>query len=353
MQRLLINARFRGRPVTGVERFAMEVSARLAMSERIEVAEIAPRQPLGGLKGHLWEQFALPRHCNRSETLFSPCNTGPVTVENQLAVVHDAAVWDCPEGFSTTFRQVYQLLLPRLANRARLVATVSEFSRQRLARHLGIAEEKIIVLGNAVNPAFSPGECGDRSLEAPSFLCVGSMDPRKNVDRLIGSWLNLKSRGELPEGARLKFIGGTNHRNFAATTRRDDMSIQWLGRVDDGELIRQYRKASAFIYPSTYEGFGLPPLEAIACGCPVLLSKEASLPEVGGPGFEATNPDSKGAPIYFDPFSEEAIGRAIQTFLALGKNELEAMRARSLARSAQFTWEAVALRAEDAIRSIA
>lgn len=349
---LSINARFRSRPVTGVERFAHEVSSRLAKHPNFAVTEIAPVASLSGLKGHAWEQFVLPGRRDQNGVLFSPCNTGPIRVQNQLVVIHDAAVWDCPEGFSTSFRWVYQQLLPRLAKRAKAVATVSEFSRERLASHLGIPEEKIQVLGNAVSATFSPGDEVRSEPAVPSLLCVGSMDPRKNLDRLVRAWLDLKARGKLPEDAILQLVGGTNPRNFASFAQSNDTSIQWLGRIDDAELICHYRRASAFIYPSFYEGFGLPPLEAMACGCPILISHAASLPEVGGPAADMSDTNSSGAAIYFDPFSENAIGQAISGFFALDALSRDRLKKNALMRAGQFSWDAVADRAAERLQQI-
>jgi glycosyltransferase involved in cell wall biosynthesis len=349
---LSINARFRSRPVTGVERFAIEVSSRLAERPEFRVTEIAPKSPLAGLKGHAWEQFILTRRKDRNGVLFSPCNTGPIRVENQLVVIHDAAVWDCPEGFSNSFRQAYQQLLPRLAKRAKGVATVSEFSRKQLAPHLGIPEEKITILGNAVSDDFSPGDEEQSVPGVPSLLCVGSMDPRKNLDRLVKAWLDLKGGGKLPDEAVLNLVGGTNPRNFASFAQSSDTSIHWLGRVDDAELIRHYRRASGFIYPSFYEGFGLPPLEAMACGCPVLISHAASLPEVGGPAANATDPEATGAAIYFDPFSEDEIRNAISGFFALDAAALNRLQRNALKRAGQFSWDTVADRTAGRILQI-
>lgn len=349
---LSINARFRSRPVTGVERFAHEVSSLLAKHPDFSVTEIAPVSALSGLKGHAWEQFVLPGKRDQNGVLFSPCNTGSIRVENQLVVIHDAAVWDCPEGFSASFRLVYQQLLPRLAKRAKAIATVSEFSRKQLAPHLGIPEEKIHVLGNAVSSAFSPMDEVQSEPAVPSLLCVGSMDPRKNLDRLVRAWLDLKNRGELPEEAILQLVGGTNPRNFASFAQSNDTTIQWLGRVDDAELIRHYRRASGFIYPSFYEGFGLPPLEAMACGCPVLISHAASLPEVGGPAADLSAPDSSGAAIYFDPFSEKAICQAISGFFALDGGARDRLKKNALMRAGQFSWEAVADRTAGQLQQI-
>jgi glycosyltransferase involved in cell wall biosynthesis len=343
--KIRLNARFRGRSLTGVERFATEVGDRLAKRDGITIAETAPSHPLAGFKGHAWEQFVLPRSVGREEILFSPCNTGPLAVPRQLVVIHDAAVWDGPEGFSRSFRTVYQQLLPRLAKRAAVVATVSQFSRTRLAPVLGIPEDRILVLGNAVSEAFSPGESRSSQGDGLTLLCVGSMDPRKNLGRLLRAWMSLQRNGRLPAGAKLQLIGGANPRNFAGMERIEGSGIEWLGRVDDAELVRCYREADAFVYPSLYEGFGLPPLEAMACGCPVLLSRAASLPEVGGP-------ESEGAVRYFDPGSETEVASAIEGFLALDAGAREAMGQKALDRASRFTWESIAEKVAGAMASI-
>ncbi|MEM1442717.1 MAG: hypothetical protein AAGF67_10270, partial [Verrucomicrobiota bacterium] len=236
-----LNARFRTRPVTGVERFASEVSDRLAQSESISFEEIQPDKPLSGLKGHAWEQFALSRKIGKDSVLFSPCNTGPISVHRQLVVIHDAAVWDCPEGFSRSFRTLYQKLLPALGRKAAAIATVSEFSRDRLAEKLRLPEEKITVLGNAAGPEFSPGESSSDPVGPPTLLCVGSIDPRKNTTRLIEAWAAAGRRGVLPEGARLNIIGSARPSTFGHVELTQAPGIHWLGRVSDEELIEHYR----------------------------------------------------------------------------------------------------------------
>ncbi len=351
MTRVTVNARYLHRPVTGVERFAIEVERRLGRTGDIVLDRIAPEKPLAGLKGHAWEQVVLPRGVPRDSLLFSPCNTGPLAVGRQFVVIHDAAVWDFPEGFSATFRRLYQCLLPRLARRARLVGTVSEYSRKRLAPLLGLPEERLLVLGNAVGDQFTPGPVANEPAadDRVDLLCVGSLDPRKNLARLVRVWLDLKAAGRLPERAVLNLVGGANPRNFADFERAEDVSIHWHGRVTDEELVRHYQRADAFLFPSLYEGFGLPPLEAMACGCPVLLSRAASLPEVGGDEFQPDDADSRGAVLYFDPESETEIGAAILRFLALAPERKRRLRDNALARARQFSWDAIAGQIVEAI----
>ncbi len=337
---LAINARYKNRQITGVERFACEVEKELRTRCDLQVKEINPGRELSGMKGHAWEQFILPTKVDASEILFSPCNTGPVVVKNQLVVIHDAAVWDYAKGFSRSFGTVYRTLLPQLAKACRQVATVSEFSRLRLAGYLGMPEEKILVLGNAASPDFRPSNNQEKS-GPPRFFCVSSLDPRKNFKLLIQAWELLQARGALPEGTTLRIAGGANPRNFSAVEVGASPSVKWLGRISDEELIKEYQSATAFIFPSLYEGFGLPPLEAMACGTPVLLSDRASLPEVGGLAYDPSHPQSNGAVLYFTPTEIDSIASAIQQLLALSPQQIQQLSQNAAQRSQAFSWSVV------------
>lgn len=350
--KITVNARYKNRPLTGVERFACEVEKQLEKRNVIS-GEIDPGKELSGIKGHAWEQFVLPLEFSRqkdSGILFSPCNTGPVSVREQFVVIHDAAVWDYPEGFSKSFGTLYRNLLPRLAKNSRYVATVSEFSKTRLAEHLKLPEEKIIVLGNAASPDFRPAESQTKE-GAPRFFCVSSLDPRKNFTQLIKAWGILQQKGALPEGTTLRIAGGANPRNFSSVEFEESDSVKWLGRISDEDLIREYQLASAFIFPSLYEGFGLPPLEAMACGCPVLLSDRASLPEVGGPAYDADVAESNGAVIYFDPTDTDSIVSVIEKTLSLKSHQIDRLSANAIERSKQFSWQGLADRIINSIQN--
>ncbi|MEM9018723.1 MAG: glycosyltransferase family 1 protein, partial [Verrucomicrobiota bacterium] len=318
----------------------------------ISLDEIQPDKTLSGLKGHCWEQFSLPRELEKDTILFSPCNTGPLSVRKQLVVIHDAAVWDCPEGFSRSFRTLYQRLLPALGRKVAAIATVSEFSRNRLAEKLRLPAENIPVLGNAAGPEFCPSDTPVETKAPPTLLCVGSIDPRKNTGRLIEAWRAAEQRGALPEQARLNIIGSMRPSTFGHVELTDSPGIHWLGRVSDEELISHYRSATAFIFPSLYEGFGLPPLEAMACGCPVLLSHEASMPEVGGDEFKSQEPHSSGAAIYFDPNSSSEISNAIETVLNLDDQACARLRANAVRRASKFSWQDVAKRTQKVFETL-
>jgi len=224
-----------------------------------------------------------------------------------------------------------------------------------LAHHLKISGEKIHVLGNAAGPAFSPLDHPPEKDDTapPTLLCVASLDPRKNFHRLIEAWTHLTRSDRLPEGARLEIIGSTKPSNFSQFEIVVAPGIHWLGRVTDEDLIRHYRNATAFIFPSLYEGFGLPPIEAMACGCPVLLSRAASLPEVGGPAFEPDTPGtSSGAALYFDPQSIHEMAGCIEEMFVFDSKKRACLTKNAIARAAKFSWDTVADRTRKSIESL-
>jgi glycosyltransferase involved in cell wall biosynthesis len=345
---LVVNARFRKQQLTGVQRFAGEVINVLNDDARLEIDEALPSERFGsGLQAHAWEQFALPRSIGKS-VLFSPANTGPLAIKRQLVVIHDAAVWDQPDGFTSKFINFYQWLLPRLAKRCR-IATVSQFSRERLAHYLKIPVESIEVFGNAVASEFQPGQ-QTQDARDPFLLCVGSLDPRKNFQRLIQAWEVVCQRNFVDPETKLKIVGSCNPRTFQSLgVLQDNDRVEWTGRVSDADLIQLYQSAQGFVFPSLYEGFGIPPLEAMACGCPVAMSQETSLPEVGGKRFDLDQPGSTGSALYFDPLNVEEISRRIEQLLSLTEDQKQLLRKNAQCQAATFSWQAVGQNVGDAI----
>ncbi len=149
--KLAVNGRFQNQRTTGVQRYAHEITKRLSLQAEI----VAPRGWNSGVRGHIWEQTVLPQLA-RGALLWSPCNTGPLSVGRQVVTIHDCACFDHPEAFSRTFAAWYQWLLPRLARRARRVITVSRFSASRLADVCGVDVDQIEVIYNGVDARFRP-----------------------------------------------------------------------------------------------------------------------------------------------------------------------------------------------------
>lgn len=331
LDKIALNTRTLSAPLSGVQRYVQEISRRFP----VHFACLAPQKPAQGIRGHLWEQFILPFLC-RGQLLFSPGNTGPLFYRRQVVTIHDASTFDCADAFTGLFGRWYRWLLPRLARRALGVITVSHFSRDRLVATLGIAPEKIAVVYNGVTPppaTPSPGalEEARTRLNLPQrfLLFVGSRDPRKNVDRLVAAFEQLDE----PE-LHLVLAGGSNQQLFnAEQSGKTTARVQALGQVDEATLECLYHLAEGFVFPSLYEGFGLPPLEAMARGCPVICSDATCLPEVCGPAFEAG-----GACLYFSPLQTKSILSALQKFVALPVAERHRMTEAGRLHASQYHW---------------
>jgi glycosyltransferase involved in cell wall biosynthesis len=349
-EQFFINGKFCAQPTTGVQRYAQglvaALDARLASSasasrwtllvprgarapalQAIGVRALASPVP-GGL--HVWEQFALPR-ASRNGLLINLAGSSAAWAGRQAVVLHDAALFDHPQAYAWTFRRWYRWLFERLARRGAVLITVSEFSRQRLSLALGLARERFAVVpGGAdhlrpvrADPALLVRHGLDR---LPYLLAVGSANPTKNLAALVAAW-----RALARTDVRLVLVGGSNERVFAGTADRPAASgVIELGRVDDAALKALYARAKGLVFPSLYEGFGLPPLEAMDCGCPVAAARTASLPQVCG-----------DAALWFDPRSQDDMMTAMRRLLdepALG----EQLRQRGHARAALFRWDASA-----------
>jgi glycosyltransferase involved in cell wall biosynthesis len=327
---LVVNGRCLTLRPTGMERYAREVLARLPLSTTMAVS---PNRPLYGLRGYLWEQAMLPRHVSGRDLLWSPANSGPLRVKNQVVTIHDMAVFDHGEWFSSSVRLTYRCMLPLLAARARHVVTDSEFSKRRIVRHLKVAPEKVSVIYPGVTrPALRVDgtDAVPRSGSgAPYAIAYGGNNPRKNVARLIEAWRLLG--GRLPE-LRLKIYGGASSVFKGAAAAVSGTSVDILGYVPDAELTRLYKDASVLVYPSLYEGFGLPPLEAMAFGVPTVISDIAVFRET-----------YDGAAEFVDPYDPVDIARGVASVVTDG-----ALRARLVLASSHlvghYGWERTAER---------
>ncbi len=324
-----VNGRYAGKRLTGVQRYATELVRRL--DGRCRVLRTTASE---GVRGHGWEQAVLPLRC-RGTLLWSPCNTGPLGVRRQVVTVHDATFADTPECFSRPFAAWYRFLIPRLARRVRRVMTVSQFSRRRLAELTGLAEADIDVVYNGVDARFTPPTADAVAaarrrygLPGPYVLTLGSTEPRKNLSTLLRAWPRVA--GRRPD-LTLAVAGGGN-RIFAGTGIDPAAlaGVRLLGYVDDDHLPALYGGCEAFAFPSVYEGFGLPPLEAMACGAAVVCSDATALPEVVG-----------DAAVLVDPRDADAMADAIVRVtddLALRAD----LAVRGRARAARFGWDASA-----------
>jgi glycosyltransferase involved in cell wall biosynthesis len=319
--------------MTGVQRYTDELCKRL--DGKIE--RVSPGRPMHGPMGHLWEQVFLPRLA-AGRVLWSPANAGPISFERQVVTVHDIAVLDHPEWFGKRFAAWYRWLVPRLVRRVKKVVAVSEFTKRRLVDSLGIDASKIAVIPNGVDERFrqaSQVECCElrRRLPVPRsayVLSVGSLEPRKNLARLLEAWSRCVDH--IPPSVWLVISGvkgaGQVFRNSPAMSQA--RRVHFTGYVPERELPALYRGALTLVYPSVYEGFGLPALEAMASGVPPIVGDNTSLPEI-----------VSDAGLSIDPHSVDAIADA--TIRIVNDVDLrEELSRRSLERSRLFDWNKTA-----------
>lgn len=323
-----VNLRTLGYHITGVQRYLLSLLPHLPA----ELGSVKPRRPLQGIKGHVWEQFYLPTQL-KNRLLWSPGNTGPLGVTCQVVTVHDAAPLDHPEWFERKFMLWYSALLPRLIRKVRAVITVSHFSKERIVQRTGVEPDRVHVIWNGVDARFRPVDLQNvkatirkLGLTEPYILFVGSIEPRKNLKLLLDTWALGKFGG-----ATLAVAGATGHlfKQFQLDSLPE--GVRLLGRVHDDLLPALYSGAAGFVYGSIYEGFGFPPLESLACGCPVAVSDIPAHREVCGP-----------AALYFDPYSSHDLSRQLEILLRLSRAERASRAKQGLKRAAQFRWETAA-----------
>jgi glycosyltransferase involved in cell wall biosynthesis len=316
-----------------MQRYAMEIASRFG-----DLADtVRPAVPLTGMAGHFWEQVRLPPAA-RGRVLWSPNNTGPIATYRQVCTFHDLIPLDNPEWFSPRFSAWYGWLMPRLARQVAHIIAVSEFTRHRIVERFGVRPGKVTVIPNGVDERFSvrPAEevaAARQTIGVPEghyFLFVGSLEPRKNLSRLLKAWE--KAHRRLPDDTWLVVAGAKGRSQVFTGVALEQLPprVHLTGYVSDEDLPALYSGALAVVYPSLYEGFGLPPLEAMACGTPVVTSNRSALPEVVG-----------DAGVLVDPYDTDAIAQALAE--ALENTGLrEELSRRGLERARRFTWPQVA-----------
>jgi len=326
---IYLNGRFKSHRVTGLQRYAQEVSARLA--SQLQVCQ--PAAKLRGWRGHLWEQTVLPLQ-SRSGLLWSPCASGPLLATNHVVTLHDIFPLESPQWYSQAFVDWYRVMLSSLAKRSRHIIAVSHYTKSRLRQFFNIPDEKITVVYHGVDSAFSSVTQDQVSaarvaLQLPSlnyFLFVGSLEPRKNLSRLLAAWSSIAH--ELPADLWLIVTGAGDRAVYQGSGLAPlPPRVHMTGYVPDLHLPGLYAGSSAFLYPSLAEGFGFPPLEAMAAGVPVLTSKVTALPEICG-----------AAAIYVDPYDVHSIAESLLT-LSLDQTLRIRLADLGRTRARDFTWE--------------
>jgi glycosyltransferase involved in cell wall biosynthesis len=341
---VIVNSRFLTQKITGVQRFGIEVSRRLAnLSGNFtfvsphnvlhnKIAEELNVVCYGRLRGHFWEQIELPRFLkSRRENwlLLNLGNTGSLRYGNQITTIHDLGFLHNPAWYSKRFYMFYKFLIPRVINSSRIVITVSEFSKSELIIKLNVAEEKIKIAHNGVSPVFLKSAKERKKVGDSRFiLMVSSIDPRKNMEGAIAAF------GKLEDKSIRLVIAGEKNRIFADSKIGNSLlesgRIRIIGVRDDESIRSLYTGAELIIFPSFYEGFGLPPLEAMACGCPCVVSNIASLSEVCG-----------DAALYCDPYNIDDIAEKMNLILA-DTILRDGLIDRGYERAKGFTWDKTA-----------
>lgn len=304
MRKYLVNGRFLGRSITGVERVAIELLRQFdPLCEGDDVLLACPRNVdqgslpfrrikpvrVGFLKGNLWEQISLPIYaCLHGRTLVNPCNSAPL-FKPDVVWVHDMQTRANPGFYTKRFAWWYRVMLESISHLALKVLTVSEFSRQEILHYYPRLKGRVDVVYNAwqhfADVAEDDGVLTRHGLVPREYYySLSSMSANKNF-----KWI-LRAAMMYPK---TKFVvsGSVNTKVFSDIGLDHCPNLVKTGRVTDGEAKALMHHCKAFLFPSFYEGFGIPPLEALSTGCPVCVSNTSSLPEVFGDSVAYLDPD--------------------------------------------------------------
>lgn len=339
-----INGKFLGAQLNGVHRTAAHYasqlirragedhSVRLLAPKRIEehpdFPELKPHVVRGWFgAGQGWEMVTLPARA-RGSLLVNFCNLAPLAHNNSLVMIHDAQTFLYPEDYSGRQAMAYRRLLPRIAKKARCVVTVSEFARRSLVAHGIGSAHSIEVIHNGTDHILAAGEDASvlhkHGLERHGFvLALGSAKRYKNLRCLFEAMADPGARG-----VKLVIAGGPDEANYRRMGWVPPPGTIFTGFVTDAELRALYAGAAAFVFPSLTEGFGLPPVEAMHCGSPVIAARAAAMPEV-----------CRDAALLVDADDPRAYRAAIDA--VLGDPGLSAqLRSRGLRRASSLSWDA-------------
>lgn len=354
-----VNSRFLTQRVTGVQRYAREITSRLpGLSGVDSVIALSPRPPIddfaltplvrGHFSGHVWEQVELPSLIPRnSDVLWSPCNVGPVTASSHVVTIHDLFSISRPEWVSRAFRAWYGVLLPILSRRAARIITVSDWSKTEIVKVLRVPEHRVHVIPEGVDSRFSPPsptalEAARSRLRLPDqyILTLGSLEPRKNLERVVRGWAGSRAARDLP----LLIGGGLGSKrvfgDFQTDALLDDPRVRHLGYVSDEDLPAVIGGATLLVYAALEEGFGLPPIEALACGTEVVTSNTSAMAEYCSSYCQLV-----------DPLSVANISEGIDSALsAMPNQEARYLRAGEVRR--RFDWTTAAQLTVDVFREL-
>ncbi|HOL63634.1 MAG TPA: glycosyltransferase family 1 protein, partial [Elusimicrobiales bacterium] len=338
---ICINSRFLTQKITGSQRFAIEISKQLKKLQPDRFIFVAPKniiqkeiakdldaKIIGFNTGHIWEQLDLPLYLKKNgiPLLLNLVNTAPLFYNNNIVIVHDISWYHFPRYFSKKFYWWYKFLIPKNIKKSKILLSVSRFSINDITKNFNLSDKRNDIIYNAVSEKFKFLNLNRERI----IMSVASLHYYKNILSLIKAFIRLKTNNKFPE-YRLVLVGGYNNKVFAETEifeySKDRQDVVFLGYVDDDKLVEIYNKASLFVLPSFFEGFGIPPLEAMACGCPCVVSNTASLPEVCG-----------DAAYYVNPYDVEDIARGIEKVLT-DENLRQDLIKKGFENIKRFSWE--------------
>ena len=353
---VVVNARHLTGPRTGIEVYMEQLLGALSKTGEVQITavswaplglglpgvhEVVPvcRPDLGGLRAILWkvwfDQWYSLRAVAAESSLLVHGMDGflPYSLRSRdrcVATVHDLGWQAHPELYDRRLRIMYGALFPWVRRRANRFIAVSHHTADDLVKRAGVPASRIDVVYHGLDPVFADGnKGGPETNHAPYVLAVGGISPRKNTRRLIAAFTRWRERGGHRTAHRLLITGTSLDREFMQTGAALPEGVSLLGYVDKAELPGLYRNATAFLYPGVYEGFGLPIIEAMACGAPVVTSRTGATPEIAG-----------GAAILVDPFDVVDIEKGLEQ--ATNPAEAVRLRALGLARATQFDWAGAA-----------
>jgi glycosyltransferase involved in cell wall biosynthesis len=325
-----VNGKHLRNRIVGISRYTREIISRFGENVHVHT----PPRDVRQISSAIWEQFLLPLQARENHLLWSPGNMGPLTIRNQVVTIHDIVSIEHPEWFRTSATAYYRLLLPLLVRQVHKIITDSRYSKDRILKRLNVPREKVIVIPLGVGETFMPISrdvisqlLAKLGITNSYILTLGSLEPRKNLKRLFLAWKIVCDKYPdydlVVTGLPSTSSRGTGFSEIPA-------HVQFVGFCADQDLPALYSGARAFILPSLYEGFGLPPLEAMACGTPVIVSDKTSLPEVTG-----------DAGLYCDPYDIDDMAQAIQRMIE-DSDLRAALREKGLQHVKSFNWNKTA-----------
>ena len=319
--------------ITGVERYTIgliEAFDKIGVPYDLIIPSIGNRY-----LQHFWQHIILPTKAKSYDILFCPGNIAPIWKPEKTKIVvtiHDLSFLYFPSAYSRAFRNYYRFAMPRILRISDAVLTVSDSEKQRILSQYPFTGNKLYAIHSGINTEFL--SCNVTYEKGNYILYVGSLNEKKNFQGVIKGFYNIINKID----CKLLVIGGTsntfkkNSKMRAILQEIPEDKILFKEYMDKKKLVGLYRKARLFLFPSFYEGFGFPPLEAMACGCPVVTSNTSSLPEVCG-----------DAAYYVDPYSIENIAQGIYRVL-IDENLRKTLIKKGLERVKLFCWKKAAKR---------